>query len=314
MELQQLKIFKACADAGSITKAAENLYMDPSKVSRSIKNLEDELNTILFIRSKKGLMMTSEGEVFYRKNTEILTKLNHLRQIGGRRHYDIFSVYTFHSSYISYAFAKLCSNHKDDDVEMRLLDIENEDMFDYLEYSSSDIGFIYRSEKQGRLLDHVLEKHGLQFTPLCSAVPAVFIGEQSPLVHERILRKEQIQEIDFFRTSNNYWKQYSNLRKTIQSYDLEKRLEHSCIVNSGYGIIQMLRNSAFSYLGHIWIDDDHINQKTIICPNWMNTYNNYALLDSADGNIKIGYISHRDGCCSNYAKELISLVKELFLN
>lgn len=314
MELQQLKIFKACADAGSITKAAENLYMDQSKVSRSIKNLEEELDITLFIRSKKGLMLTSEGETFYKKNAEILSQLNHLRHMGGKRHYDVFSVYTFHSSYISYAFAQLCNHHKGDDVEMRLLDMENEDMFDCLEYSPSDIGFIYRSEKQGRLLDHVLEKHGLQFTPLCNAVPAVFLGLQSPFAHEQVLRKEQIEEINFFRTSSNYWKQYSDLRKTIQYYNLEKSLEHSCIVSSGYGIIQMLRNSSFSYLGHVWTDENHMNQKTIIGPNWMTTYDNYALLDSADGNIEMGYISHRNGCWSNYARELISLIKELFLD
>ena len=49
----------------SFTKAAETLYVTQSSVSQSIKQLEDKLNTILFIRQKKKIQLTKEGEVLF---------------------------------------------------------------------------------------------------------------------------------------------------------------------------------------------------------------------------------------------------------
>lgn len=50
MELSQLKMFKAVADAGSIVRASEQLHCVSSNITTRIKNLEDELNTQLFLR------------------------------------------------------------------------------------------------------------------------------------------------------------------------------------------------------------------------------------------------------------------------
>ncbi len=59
-------IFYITAKHKNMTAAAAELYLSQPTVSRSIRELEDHLGCTLFIRSKKGVELTSEGELLYR--------------------------------------------------------------------------------------------------------------------------------------------------------------------------------------------------------------------------------------------------------
>ena len=63
LSLNSLKFFYYVAIEGSVTIAAERLYVTQSAVSRQIKNLEDLLNITLFERKNKSLILTTEGKV-----------------------------------------------------------------------------------------------------------------------------------------------------------------------------------------------------------------------------------------------------------
>ena len=53
------------ANHKNITKAAEELNISQPAISKSIKNLEDQLGGQLFVRTKRGVMLTEEGKEFY---------------------------------------------------------------------------------------------------------------------------------------------------------------------------------------------------------------------------------------------------------
>lgn len=59
--LRQLEYFAAVADAGSITSAAQLLYLSPSAVSAAVGELEGTLGVKLFTRHARGLSITGEG-------------------------------------------------------------------------------------------------------------------------------------------------------------------------------------------------------------------------------------------------------------
>jgi DNA-binding transcriptional LysR family regulator len=64
MTMDQIMTFLGVYHAGSYQKAAEQLYLPQSTVSNRIKQLERELNKLLFIRSKTGIQLTEEGHAF----------------------------------------------------------------------------------------------------------------------------------------------------------------------------------------------------------------------------------------------------------
>lgn len=54
MDLVQLEIFKAVAEHGSISAAAQQIHRVPSNLTTRIKQLEEDLGVELFIREKAG--------------------------------------------------------------------------------------------------------------------------------------------------------------------------------------------------------------------------------------------------------------------
>lgn len=62
---ESYKIFYTVALFGSITKAANSLYISQPAVTKSLQKLENELGITLFNRSPKGVTLTENGKIFY---------------------------------------------------------------------------------------------------------------------------------------------------------------------------------------------------------------------------------------------------------
>lgn len=65
----------------SISKAAENLFMNQSNLSRSIRELEQSLGVTLFRRTSKGMTPTPQGEQFIAHAKEIVAKIDHVESL-----------------------------------------------------------------------------------------------------------------------------------------------------------------------------------------------------------------------------------------
>ncbi len=76
MDWDKLRIFHAVADAGSLTHAGESLHLSQSAVSRQIRALEESLNTILFHRHARGLILTEQGELLFDATNSMVKRLD----------------------------------------------------------------------------------------------------------------------------------------------------------------------------------------------------------------------------------------------
>ena len=66
IDFELYRIFNEVANTGNITLASERLHISQPAVSKSIKNLESQLGGPLFVRTKKGVILTEEGKEFHR--------------------------------------------------------------------------------------------------------------------------------------------------------------------------------------------------------------------------------------------------------
>ncbi len=64
--LSLYRIFAVVAESGSISGAAKKLFISQPAISKTIANLENELQTALFIRNSRGVTLTDEGQLLYR--------------------------------------------------------------------------------------------------------------------------------------------------------------------------------------------------------------------------------------------------------
>lgn len=72
MEMKEFNYLIALAEEGSISKAAERLYMAQSSLSQFLQQFESELGTKLFVRTSKGIHPTYSGECFIEQTRQIL--------------------------------------------------------------------------------------------------------------------------------------------------------------------------------------------------------------------------------------------------
>lgn len=93
MELAQLEIFRAIAEEGSVTAAAEKLHRVPSNISTRLKQLEEELGCTLFRREKLRLHITDSGKTFLDYSRRILALTEEARQsVSGQQPGGIFTL------------------------------------------------------------------------------------------------------------------------------------------------------------------------------------------------------------------------------
>lgn len=91
----------------SISKAAENLYMNQPNLSRAIKELEESMQIQIFKRNSKGITVTSEGDEFLIHAKKIIKQIDEVESIYKNRDriYQKFSIAVPRVSYIANSFA-----------------------------------------------------------------------------------------------------------------------------------------------------------------------------------------------------------------
>src|SRR5690606_19140760 len=83
-QLEDMAMFVRIVDAGSITKAAEQLNTAKSAVSRRLKELETRLGSQLISRTTRQSNLTEAGELYYERTNSILNTVDALNeQVGG---------------------------------------------------------------------------------------------------------------------------------------------------------------------------------------------------------------------------------------
>lgn len=76
MDWDKLRIFHAVATAQSFTRAGQQLNLSQSAISRHIATLEESLQTSLFQRHARGLLLTEQGEILFRTVSDMVSRLS----------------------------------------------------------------------------------------------------------------------------------------------------------------------------------------------------------------------------------------------
>lgn len=76
LDWDKLRVFRAVAEAGSLTHAGDTLGLSQSAVSRQVSGLEGEIGATLFHRHARGLVLTEQGELLYRAAKDVSERLS----------------------------------------------------------------------------------------------------------------------------------------------------------------------------------------------------------------------------------------------
>ena len=159
--------FEAAARTLSFTKAAEELFITQSAVSRQIKALEDHLGLKLFERRPRLLVLTENGQALYRIATDVLDRLqaatDRLRAETPGRQLSITTTTGFASLWLIPRLRRFTSLHPDVDVRISATT-------DALNLERSLIDLAIRYCRPEAVPEGALKLFGEEVVPVCSRV------------------------------------------------------------------------------------------------------------------------------------------------
>lgn len=146
VNFEYYKVFYVIAKNKNITKAANELNISQPAISRMLKTMEDQMNTKLFIRKAKGVILTQEGSELYNlisnEISNIIKAENNFSKLINNKAIKI----AINKTYLNY----LITEHKIDNIlkDNKTIDFMNTNNFDLLnnQLSNNLIDFAYISE------------------------------------------------------------------------------------------------------------------------------------------------------------------------
>lgn len=195
MTLQQLKYLIEVAKQGSFNAAAQELFVSQSTLSMAIKELEREFNVEVFLRSNKGLTLTNEGAELLAYANQVLDQaaLLEARYTGAQNRHSRLAISTQHYAFCVKAFVKLEDEFDAETYDFTLRETRTEEIIADVRDFRSDIGILYTSSFNERVLNSTFADAGLIFTPLFKAAVHVFVGTHHPLAQRKSLKLSDLE-------------------------------------------------------------------------------------------------------------------------
>ncbi|KAA0919346.1 LysR family transcriptional regulator [Dietzia sp. ANT_WB102] len=275
--LQQLLYFIEVAAAGSITGAAELLYVAQPTMSASMKDLENRVGRTLLVRSARGVTLTDEGAEFLGYARQVVEQMSLLEQryLGQPPSRRLLGVSAQHYSFVVEAFIRMVHSGEAEQYEFSLRETRTWDIIEDVRTLRSEVGILYRNDFNRKVIDKLLRDSGLVFHPLFAAVPHVFISRQNPLASRESVTLGDLADLPrltFDQGANNSFYFAEEILSTLSSQREIRVSDRATIFNLMIGLD--------GYTISTGIISDDLDPEIVAIP-----------LD-VDESIEIGWISH----------------------
>lgn len=194
MTIQQLQYLITTAKFGSITQAAEALYVSQSSISKSIKALEEELGIELINRNYAGISFTAAGLNFLRDSYILMEQYDRMHEAYSRKGDQIvsFGVSSQHYIFVMAAMTELAATFPEERYSFVLRENKVTEIVKDVLSRRTNLGFIYYYEMNKAMIFRELERVNLAFHPFCYATSHAYLSRSHPLAGEAEITLAQL--------------------------------------------------------------------------------------------------------------------------
>ena len=283
MTLQQLRYVVMVADTGTITEAANRLYISQPSLTNAIHELEKEMGINIFNRSNKGISPSIEGEVFLGYARQVLEQAKVLEDKykgddGGKS----FCVSTQHYSFAVNAFVDLIKRYGQDEYDFSIRETQTYEIIDDVARMRSEIGILFMNDFNEKVLNKILRANDLEFHELFVAKPHVFISRKHPLAKNDIITNEELEAYPYLSFEQGEHNSFYFSEEIFSTTERKKNIrvrDRATLFNLLIGLN--------GYTVCSGVIDEKLNGKDVI---------SVPLADESD--MRIGYIVHRKAILS----------------
>ncbi|MEG2929464.1 MAG: LysR family transcriptional regulator [Oscillospiraceae bacterium] len=207
MTLQQLKYVVEVSKCNTISKAAQSLFLTQPTLSKSIKDLEEELGIKILERGSSKTRFTPQGTELLCYARQLLSQAQEIEkhfsnsEIEKKR----FSVSTQHYAFAVKAFISLLQEEQSKDFEFAFRECKTHEIMEDVFTKKSDVGIMFLSDATSRYLGRMFQAKDAEFNELKYFTAHIFVRKNHPLTQFKLVSAKQLEDytcIDYERDTS----------------------------------------------------------------------------------------------------------------
>lgn len=199
MNLQHLQYITEIENCGSITKAADKLYVSQPYLSKILRETEEEFQITIFVRGKNGIQLTESGRLFIDMAKDLLDSAGKFHKtFEERRDSYRLRISSCSSSHSMDAFLRMMQNIPDVDLRFSYKEGNNQSAINDIYTNSADIGVIMITRSNQKLARDLLQVRRIACKPIFDMGSYLVVRKGHPLLSvRRPLTLEDIYNYNF---------------------------------------------------------------------------------------------------------------------
>ncbi|MCD2170843.1 MULTISPECIES: LysR family transcriptional regulator [Microbacterium] len=239
--LQQLQYFIEVAAEGSISAAADLLFVAQPTMSAAMRDLETRVGRDLLTRSARGVTLTVDGVEFlgYARQVVEQAELLEQRYLGRPPSRRLLGVSAQHYSFVVDAFVRMVKATDAAEYEFSLRETRTFDIIEDVRTLRSEVGVLFRNDFNRNVLDKLLRDSGLAFHPLFRAEPHIFVSRRNPLAGRERASLDDLADLPrltFDQGANNSFYFAEEILSTLSSRQEIRVSDRATIFNLMIGL------------------------------------------------------------------------------
>jgi len=195
MNTQHLKYAIEVGKTGSITQAAENLYIGQPSLSKALKELEESLGITIFKRTSKGAVPTAQGERFLIYARDVLRQVEKMEQLRRDEQLtaQMFRISVPRVGYVNEALHTLLSGmDAGSDIDIRVLQTSAIRAIQQVADGVSELAVVRYPVRYERYFLDYMEEKKLRSDVVWEGEPVLLMNAAHPLANVVEIRAEDL--------------------------------------------------------------------------------------------------------------------------
>ena len=238
MRLNQFRFLVALKKYGTISRAAQQLYISQPSLSAAIKELEDELGFEVVKRTRKGVVFTAQGEQVLEHSQKILQEVEEIQKLSSQSASLLQGTltigcvpYVYHSIILDTLMEMKQQYPK---LNTRLQEDSSYGLAEKVHQRELDLGIIMMSNLEKESWKAMLQNYQLEYRKLFNDRMYIWVGQAHKLYQQESITMAEALQYPFI-----------TYRNVLNNYNRSMLLEY----NKSLDIIQLdVRESLYKYL------------------------------------------------------------------
>lgn len=224
MTILQLRYVLAIASSSSLREAAGKLYVSQPALSLAIRELEEELNTILFERTNKGILLTEAGSEFlgYAKQAVSQFELIEDRYISKWKDEKHFNVSIQHYVFALHAFISTVKQYELSKYTYAIYETRTDEVLSNVRDMKSEVGVISYSSSNEKVMKKILKEYQLDFYPLMKRNTYAYLWKSHPLADRKELSLQDLEDYPCVSFDQNSESNFYLHEEALGNYEFDK--------------------------------------------------------------------------------------------